>query len=132
MENIIDILKERDGFCSLNGVTEEEIKAAEQTLGLIFATEYGVYLKTFGLASFHGHELTGIIKSPRLSVVEQTITEKDNNPHVPDDFYVIEVANIDGIVIWQSGTGEIFETVYDSAPTLICRSLSDYIEHYTI
>lgn len=132
MENILDMLKEKDCFCSLKGVTEDEIRVAEQTLGLSFAKEYRTYLQAFGLASFQGHELTGIIKSPRLSVVAQTIAERNNNPHIPDDMYVIEIANIDGIVIWQGSTGEIFETIYDGVPTLICKSFSEYIEHYTV
>lgn len=128
MENIIDMLKGKDNFCSMKGVTEEEIKAAEHTLGLTFAKDYRAYLQTFGLASFQGHELTGIIKSPRLSVLAQTAAERSNNPHVPDDLYVIEITNIDGIVIWQKSTGEIFKTVFNSAPMLIYKSLADYIE----
>ncbi|WP_300698805.1 SMI1/KNR4 family protein [uncultured Phocaeicola sp.] len=132
MENIIDMLKEKDCFCSLKGVTEDEIRAAEQTLGLSFTKEYRAYLQAFGLASFQGHELTGIIKSPRLSVIAQTVAERNNNAHIPDDMYVIEIANIDGIVIWQGSTGEIFETIYDGVPTLICKSFSEYIEHYTV
>ena len=132
MEIIIDKLKEKACFCSLKGVTEDEIRAAEQTLGLSFTKEYRAYLQAFGLASFQGHELTGIIKSPRLSVIAQTVAERNNNAHIPDDMYVIEIANIDGIVIWQGSTGEIFETIYDGVPTLICKSFSEYIEHYTV
>ena len=132
MENIIDMLKAKDDFYSLKGVTEEEIRAAEQALGLMFAKDYRAYLQAFGLTSFQGHELTGIIKSPRLSVVVQTVAERNNNPHISDDMYVIEKANIDGIVIWQENTGEIFETIYDSVPTLICKSFSEYIEHYSV
>lgn len=128
MENIIDMLKGKDNFCSMKGVTEEEIKAAEHALGLTFAKDYRAYLQTFGLASFQGHELTGIIKSPRLSVLAQTVAERSNNPYVPDDLYVIEITNIDGIVIWQKSTGEIFKTVFNSAPMLIYKSLADYIE----
>lgn len=128
MENIIDMLKAKDDFYSLKGVTEEEIRAAEQALGLMFAKDYRAYLQAFGLASFQGHELTGIIKSPRLSVLTQTVVERNNNPHVPDDLYVIEITNIDGIVIWQKSSGEIYKTIYGGSPMLICKSLSEYIE----
>ena len=127
MENIIDMLKKKYNFCSLKGATEEEIRATEQALGLTFAKDYRVYLQAFGLVSFQGHELTGIIKSPRLSVLEQTTAERTNNPHVPDDLYVIEVTNIDGIVIWQKSSGEIYKTIYGGSPVLICKSLSEYI-----
>ena len=132
IENIIDKLKKKDGFCSLKGAAEEEIREAEQTLDLTFAREYVDYLQAFGLASFRGHELTGIIKSPRLNVVKQTVLGKEANPQVSDDFYVIETANIDGIVIWQKSSGEIFKTVFDSSPVLICESLGDYIERYAV
>ena len=132
MKNIVDKLKRKDCFCSLKGVAEEEIREAEQALGLTFAKEYADYLRAFGLASFQGHELTGIIKSPRLNVVTQTVLGKEANPRVSDDFYVIETANIDGIVIWQKSSGEIFETVFDSGPVLICESLGDYIERYAV
>ena len=127
MGNIVETLREKGGFCSLSGATEEEICAAEQALGLTFAEQYRDYLKAFGLASFQGHELTGIIKSQRLNVVAQTNLAKEANSHIPDDFYAIEIANIDGIIIWQKSTGEIFETIYDDAPSQICKSLSDYI-----
>lgn len=128
MENIIDMLKGKNNFCSLKGVTEGEIRTAEQALGSTFAKDYRAYLQAFGLASFEGHELTGIIKSPRLNVMVQTIVEKGNNPHVHGDLYVIEIANIDGIVIWQKSSGEIYKTIYDGPPMLICKSLREYIE----
>lgn len=89
---IIEKLIKKDGFHSLSGTTEEEIQAAEQTLGLTFAKDYRDYLKEFRLASFRGHELTGLINSPRLSVVTQTLEERRNNPHITNDLYVVEAA----------------------------------------
>lgn len=128
MESIIDKLKAKDNFCFLAGATEKEVSTVEQQLGLTFAKEYRNYLLSFGLASFQGHELTGIIKAPRLNVVAQTLAERAKNPLVPNNLYVVEIANIDGIVIWQKSTGEIYKTIYDSTPMLICKSLSNYIE----
>jgi len=127
MENIIDMLRNKDNFHALNGVAEADIKKAEKLLNLTFATEYRDYLIAFGLASFCGHELTGITKSLRLDVVAQTIAEKNKNPHIPDDLYVIEIANIDGIVIWQKNTGEILKTTPNGTPVQIGKSLCNYI-----
>lgn len=127
MENLIDILKAKDSFHFAMGVKEKEIRTVEQTLGLKFDKEYRDCLLSFGIVSFQGHELTGITRFPRLDVVEQTLAEKRKNRHIPDDFYVIEVANIDGIVIWQKSSGEIFQTVFDSAPVQICSSLTEYV-----
>ncbi len=128
MESIIDKLKAKDNFCFLAGATEKEVSTAEQQLGLTFAKEYRNYLLSFGLASFQGHELTGIIKAPRLNVVAQTLAERTNKPLVPNDLYVVEIANIDGIVIWQKSSGEIYKTIQGGPPMLMCKSLSDYIE----
>lgn len=127
MRNIVDLLQSQDSFYSSNGATKAEILEAERALDLTFAKEYKDYLLAFGLASFQGHELTGLVKAPRLHVVVQTTAERKQNPHVSGDLYVVEIANIDGIVIWQKDTGEIFETIYNGVPTLICGSLCDYI-----
>ena len=44
-----------------------------------------------------------------------------------DDKYVIEETNIDGIVIWQSSTGEIFQSNMEGKIKKICDSLIEYI-----
>lgn len=128
MSGFLEKLKNKNNFVSLGGVREEEILAAERTLGLVFAKDYREYLLSFGLASFEGHELTGIIRAVRLNVIDQTVLERKQNPHIPNNFYVIEVANIDGIFIWQNSSGEVFQTVFDSVPVQICKSLVEYLD----
>lgn len=108
-------------------VTSQDIINAEHQLKLTFSDEYREYLLAFGCASVYGHELTGLTDIQRLNVVTQTLKERQSNPHITNDLYVIEVTNIDGIIIWQSSTGKIFESIYDSTPTLIHKSLYDYI-----
>ena len=81
---------------------------------LKFSDEYRKYLARYGVASANGHEFTGICASSRLNVVDVTISERINNPNIQMDYYVVEQANIDRIVIWQSQTGEI----YQSAPKM--------------
>ncbi len=104
------------------------LQQAASELNLQFAADYCEYLLNIGLVAYDGHELTGVCKSSRLNVVSVTKEERKKNRSIPRGFYVIEKANIDGIVIWQKSTGEIFETVFDSPPTKICKSLSEYIE----
>jgi len=87
-------------------------------------------LQVFGLAFVNGHELTGIGMIPRCDVAAVTL-EKRKLPHVkaiPDDWYVLEDTNIDGIVIWQDSKG----LVYMESPGVIRQiyaSMAEYILH---
>lgn len=109
------------------GANKEQIEVASRTLGLSFSEEYLNYLQTFGLAYVNGHELTGIGNIPRNDVVSVTM-EKRAEPHVkaiPEDWYVIEDANIDGIVIWQDTKG----FVYMETPGTIKQIYSSMAEY---
>ena len=90
MSDFISILEQKKAFHSLKGVTSEAIKDAEEKLGLKFANEYVDYLKEYGVASFFGHELTGICSSARLNVVDVTIEERNYNQGIPSQLYVVE------------------------------------------
>lgn len=107
--------------------TPSEVSQAEQALHLAFSPEYREYLSAYGVASADGHEFTGICASPRLNVVNVTREERETNPGVPDDWYVVEQAHIDGIVIWQSEKGEVYQTQPGAEPFRLCASLAEYI-----
>ncbi len=128
MSNIASKMAKLQSFRHRIPVDSDLISSAEKELGVIFSPEYMEYLKEFGAASYYGHELTGICKSSRLNVVDVTITERENNPIVPKNWYVIEQANIDGIVIWQAETGEIYQTAPNAVPLKLYDSLGEYIE----
>lgn len=130
MNDIIKTLKYASDFIGGTGRTEAEIESAEKELGINFASDYKTYLKEIGLACFDGHELTGICEDPRLDVVHVTKDQRENNPE-SRSLYVIEEANIDGIVIWQDFSGNIYMTVENSRPKLIAYSLSAYIQKYS-
>ena len=127
MNDITSVLKDLPYFVALKGTDDTSIKNAEVTLGLHFSDEYIVYLKAFGVASADGHEFTGICASPRLNVVDVTINESTNNPDVPNDWYVIEQANIDGIVIWQNSKGEVYQTQPCCESVKLANSIVEYI-----
>lgn len=124
---IIKLMQEQPAFHARSAASNEEITAVENVLGLRFAQDYREYVATFGAASFAGHELTGICKSDRLNVVTVTMEER-NNMVVPADWYVLEQANIDGIVVWQNSAGAIYQTVPNTNPKKLCESLAEYIE----
>ena len=127
MNDIATKMQRKESFYALNGASDKNIQNAEITLGLQFAQDYREYVAAFGAASFAGHELTGICKSDRLNVVPVTLEER-NNTAVPSDWYVLEQANIDGIVLWQDRSGTIYQTAPHIKPRKLCRSLAEYIE----
>ena len=127
MTNIIQLLQGLPDFYSLTGASEQSIHDAEKNLGLAFSPEYREYVAAFGVASANGHELTGVCKPTRLNVVNVTLAEREVHTNVSTDWYVIEQANIDGIVIWQAPSGEIYQTMPNALPRQICSSLSEYI-----
>ena len=130
MNDIIKTLKYASDFIGGTGRTEAEIESAEKELGINFAPDYKTYLKEIGLACFDGHELTGICQDPRLDVVHVTNQNREKNPELRS-CYVVEEANIDGIVIWQDFLGKIYMTEGNLEPKLIADSLAAYIQKYS-
>jgi len=128
MSAFTDKLSNMKAFRSRTPASAEQIKEAENALGLKFAKEYKEYLSDFGCASIYGHEFTGICKAARLDVANVTIEQKSYDAGIPDDWYVIEETNIDGIVIWQNSKGVIYSKAPNSEPERIAKSFSDYIE----
>lgn len=78
----------------------------------------------------YGHELTGVCDIPRLNVVNVTVEAREYNPLVPLEWYVVEEAHIDGIMIWQSQTGEIYQSQPGVTPEKIADSLADYLDRF--
>ena len=127
MASIIETLKNFSDLLYLSAVQEIEIANAETRLSLKFAPEYREYISKFGAVAANGHELTGILNSERLNVVSATIKERGLNPQVPQNLYVVENPAIDGIIIWQDVTGEIYQSTPNSAPKVIASSLENYM-----
>lgn len=128
MAEIIDKLQSSTNFIAVGRVTEQQIMLAEEKLGVHFANDYYAYVQVFGVAVAAGHEFTGICNSKRLNVVDVTLSEKGITPDVPHDWYVLEEANIDGIVIWQNSAGEVFQTQPGRKPIKIAASICDYLD----
>lgn len=128
MSNIVNTIKELEDFQALKGVSKDDINSAEEELGLKFAPEYKEYLIEFGIASGNGHELTGLVDSPLVNVVQVTKKAKATNKNIPEDLYVIEDPAIDKVLIWQNSKGELFKTIKDSIPEKINFEFVDYIK----
>lgn len=127
MSDIVKEIAQRPGFISFSPTSDEQINKAEADLGITFAADYRAYVAAFGAASFEGHELTGVCASPRLNVVQVTAEEREQNPNVAEDWYVLEQLHIDGVVVWQSSSGEVYQTVPGAQPVKVAKSISEYI-----
>lgn len=128
MEDIIKLLNEMDDFDCLDGASQEEIEIAEADLNLRFAPDYKEYLLKCGLASAAGHEFTGIVKSPRLNVVDVTAKIQKRIKGLPSKSYVVEELNIDNIAILQTSDGAIYEAAPDKSAKKIADSLIEYLK----
>ena len=124
IKSIIEKLPEME---FLQPATEKQIKSAEEKLGLRFAEEYREYLSYFGMAWSDIIAISGICDDEDYEVVALTDKLKKVYLGIPSDFYVIEDVGVDGLVIWQSGTGEIYQSIPNTNPVKIFDSLSDFL-----
>lgn len=131
MKRIYEAILSRNALVTKGEVPDERITSAQSDLGVLFSEEYIEYISKFGVASFEGHELTGISSIKRLDVVSVTKSNRQtlNNAVAVNELYVIEEANIDGIVIWQDSNGFVYKTFpgYEK-PIQINNSFAEYIE----
>lgn len=127
MENIVDALRNIPDYIGSTGRTEEIILKAESSLGVAFAQDYRQYLGAIGLACFNGHEFTGLTDITRLDVVTVTKVQRGININIPASWYVVEETNIDGIIIWQNESGNVYQSAPSSLPTKIANNLLEYI-----
>lgn len=126
MNELIDALRCKPNFYAEKGVSAIQIEQAEKVLGLKFALDFKDCLREFGAVSFDGHELTGFSADPNLDIVKITQKNRAKN-NVGKALYVIEETHIDGIIIWQSHDGAIYETAPYLMPKKIAKSLREYI-----
>lgn len=124
---IVEIISSLPKMLPLKPATEKQISDAENQLGLKFANEYKEYLAKFGAIMADGIELSGIAKSKHRNVVFLTQQEWGLNPTVPHNMYVVENVGIDGMIIWQSEKGEIYQSTPNTEPAKIANSLAEYI-----
>lgn len=132
MKNIIDVVNGFSDLIALNPATEKQISDAENQLGLKFANEYKEYLAKFGAIMADNIELSGIAKSEHRNVVPLTQQEWGLNPTIPHNMYVVENVGIDGIIIWQDGKGEIYQSQPNIESKKIANSLAEYIINCSI
>lgn len=127
MGKIISAIKKLENLRHLEPATNEQIDIAQNQLGLNFSEEFKQYIQKYGVISAKGIELTGITASPRLSVVEVTKSERELNK-IPNDLYVIENIAIEGILLLQNSSGEIYEFSQNAKINKRYNSICEYLE----
>ena len=128
MKNILETLKAKEDFYCIGPVDEKDIVEAEKQLCLKFSKDYKACLEEFGVFSVNAHEITGINLSKRVNVVDVTMQEREIT-NVPKEWYVIEQAHIDGIVVWQDENGVVYQSQPNKEIVKIANSLLEYLEY---
>lgn len=126
--SIVDVMRSKEHFCCAGPASGADVKEAQSALGCPFSPDYREYVQELGIASFDGHELTGICPSPRLNVVDVTRRARLRHPELAKSWYVIEELNMDGVMICQDASGSIHEVVPGGRPCQIASGLKEYIE----
>lgn len=132
-KDIIEVVKNAEGFRPGESVTLEQVEQAQKELGVKFADDYIKYLLEFGNAFLISVDLLGIEDDPKFkyaSVVYETLEEKECDPTAPADMYVIENLGIDGVLAWQHESGVVYYKYrYDEELQKAADSLAEYVEN---
>ncbi len=127
-EDIIKAINGLNHLCALLPASPDAVSEAEQSLGLQFAPDYKAYVRQFGAISAYGIELTGVTTSRRLDVVAATKRNRAMNGNIPLDMYVIEDMAIDGLLILQDVTGDVYSATPHGVPRKAFNCLADYVK----
>ena len=127
MSDILETIQSLKGMCSLSPAKKTDVFLAESELDLHFAEDYKQYLLTYGLISAVGIEITGLIPSPRLNVVAVTRQEREMNPAMPVNMYVVEETGFEGLLILQEESGAVWSLTGNGKLKKEFDSLADYL-----
>lgn len=128
MSKIIDVINNLENLLPLKPASIEDVENVEIELALPLAEEYKEYLLVFGAIMADDVELTGIAKSKTRDVVQVTKREWAANSRINHNLYVVENVGIDGIIIWQNGSGKVYESRPNCGAVKIADSLVEYLD----
>lgn len=128
MSKIIDVINGLENLLPLKPALIEDVENIEIELALPLAEEYKEYLLKYGAIMADDVELTGVAKSKNRDVVQVTQREWMSNSKIKHNLYVVENIGIEGIIIWQDGSGKIYESSPNNGAKQIADSLAEYLE----
>jgi hypothetical protein len=127
MSRLLTAIESINNLLHSKGCTMDEIKTAEDKLGVLFPVEYKEYLSKYGAISFQGTEWTGLNVDNYINVVSITEREQKNNDSFPRDCIVLENMGDDGLLILINTDGVVYSW-YNNKATRLCDSLFEYLE----
>ena len=128
MSKIINVINGLENLLPLKPALIEDVENIEIELALPLAEEYKEYLLKYGAIMADDVELTGVAKSKNRDVVQVTQREWVANNKIKHNLYVVENVGIEGIIIWQDGSGKIYESSPNNGAKQIANSLAEYLE----
>ena len=127
MNNIIKTIESFKRKRFTGSISTDLIHNAENELGLKLSKEYKDVLQKYGSLCIKGEEFLGI-DNDNYDIVKATKDARINDSNFPLDAYVIENTAIEGILILQKDTCELF--TYQ--PNGQLQPLSDTLEEYLL
>jgi hypothetical protein len=127
MNNIIKTIESFKRKRFTGSISTDLIHNAENELGLKLSKEYKDILQKYGSLCIKGEEFLGI-DNDNYDIVKATKDARINDSNFPLDAYVIENTAIEGILIIQKDTCELF--TYQ--PNGQLQPLSDTLEEYLL
>lgn len=128
MKDIIQTINNLENMRFIKPTPMKQIIKVEKELGVNFADDYTKYVEKYGAISAKGVKLTGVTNYERLNVVSVTKRERNINPNIPANMYVIENITIDGIIALQDETGKVYTVTPNKNPKFSYNFLSEYIK----
>lgn len=127
MNNIITTIESFKRKLFTGSVSSELIVNAENELGISIAPEYKEVLKKYGSLCVKGEEFLGI-NCDNYDLVKATNEARKNDKNFPLDMYVIENTAIDGILIVQNFTSELFSYQPNGKLQNVATCLDEYLQ----
>lgn len=126
MSSIINTIESFKRKRFTGGVSSELIADAEIALNLKIASEYKEVLEKYGSLCVKGEEFLGI-DSDNYDIVKATKEARTTDENLPKDVYVIENTAIDGILIVQNSSGNLFSYQPNKDLQTLTKSLDEYL-----
>lgn len=127
MNNIIATIESFKRKMFTGSISLELIANAENELGTSIAPEYKEVLKQYGSLCVKGEEFLGI-DCDNYDLVKATKEARKNDKNFPLDMYVLENTAIDGILILQNSTGELFSYQPNGKLQHVAACLDEYLQ----
>lgn len=127
MDIWLEMIRENNLYKNAQPVSSEEIAAAEKELGLSFASDYRTFLSNIGACICLGHEIKGVTDNANLDVISATKEMRERFELVPHSWYVVEDTHIDGIIIFQDKSGNVYQMAPGTSACKIAYNLESYL-----